>query len=214
MEFVWVPALNMWVGKYEVTNDEYQKKDPAHDSRDYKGYRLTGARQPVVYVNFEDACAYAEWLTAADKATGKLPKDHKYRLPSEDEWKIFAKGDDDRMYPWGGEWPPVSGQAGNYDDETVFDSISVDGGYQDGAPVTCDVEKSWKNPAGLYGVGGNVWEPTSSNSGDNVFAAWHGGSWLVSSPVALQCNHGVAGGGSDRTKDYGFRLVLAGPEED
>ncbi len=32
MEFVWIPQMEMWVGKYEVTNEEYRKKEPEHDS--------------------------------------------------------------------------------------------------------------------------------------------------------------------------------------
>lgn len=48
MEFVWIPAMNIWVGKYEVTNAEYRKKDPGHDSGSYEGHTLNQDRQPVV----------------------------------------------------------------------------------------------------------------------------------------------------------------------
>ncbi len=63
MEFVWIKALDCWVGKYEVTNGEYRKFKPDHDSKDYKGKTLNGVRQPVVYVNFDDATEYASILT-------------------------------------------------------------------------------------------------------------------------------------------------------
>jgi formylglycine-generating enzyme required for sulfatase activity len=208
MQFVWVPMLDMWVGKYEVANDEYRKKNASHDSRDHKGHRLNADRQPAVYVNFDDAKSYGDWLTQKDLTTGKLPAGYRYRLPSEDEWQTFAQCGDDRAFPWGNEWPPLTGQAGNYDDEAVFDSARVDG-YEDGFVVACEVEKSWKNPWGLYGVGGNVWELVSGDSTGVSFGSWCGASWFVSSPVTQRCDYRLGGEGSERHSDYGFRLVLA-----
>ena len=63
MEFVWIKALYCWGGKYTVTNGEYRKFKPDHDSRDCEGISLNGDRQPVVYVKFDDAIEYAKWLS-------------------------------------------------------------------------------------------------------------------------------------------------------
>ncbi len=172
MEFVWIPKLKCWVGKYEVTNGEYRKKERGHDSKEYEGHSLNGDRQPVVEVNYFDAQTYADWLTERDR---DVLGGAEYRLPTEDEFTTFAQCGDGREYPWGNNWPPRSGQAGNYSGQESAWKNKIEG-YRDGHVVTCDVEKSWENPWGLYGVGGNVWECTSE-SPDGDFDAWRGASW-------------------------------------
>ncbi|MFO7821328.1 MAG: SUMF1/EgtB/PvdO family nonheme iron enzyme [Lentisphaeria bacterium] len=207
MEFVWIEALDCWVGKYEVTNEEYREKEPDHDSKDGEGHSLNGDRQPVVFVNYSDAQQYAKWLTEKDR---EVLGGAEYRLPTRDEWMTFAQCGDGREYPWGDNWPPPSGRAGNYSgQESAWWKNKIDG-YRDGHPVTCDVEKSWENPWGLYGVGGNVWECTSKSSGGD-FDAWRGASWGPYSRGALRCSYRLDDGASIRSRDGGFRLLLAEP---
>jgi formylglycine-generating enzyme required for sulfatase activity len=204
MEFVWVPKLNCWVGKYEVTNGEYRKKERGHNSKDYNGHDLNGNRQPVVYVNFDEAQAYAKWLTEQDRG---VLGGARYRLPTRDEFTSFAQCGDGREYPWGKDWPPRSGQAGNYHGQEGAGSWSKIDGYRDGYPVTCDIEKSWKNPWGLYGVGGNVWECTSKSPGGD-FDAWRGASWRDGVQGSLRCGLRGGYGASGRGNSLGFRLLL------
>ena len=209
MEFVWIPAMNCWVGKYEVTNGEYRAFKPDHDSKEYKGHSLNGERQPVVYVNYDDAQQYAKWLTQRERKEGRPPDGLAYRLPTGDEWMTFAQCGDGREYPWGNNWPPRSGQAGNYDDETEFDKYRVDGNYRDGHKVTCDVADSWGNPWGLYGVGGNVWEWTSKTA-NGQFDALRGASWYFSDLDYLRCViRGDLYVPSGRLYFVGFRLLLS-----
>jgi formylglycine-generating enzyme required for sulfatase activity len=47
---------------------------------------------PVVYVDLEDARAYARWK--------------RKRLPTEEEWQFAAQGNDARKFPWGNEMLP------------------------------------------------------------------------------------------------------------
>lgn len=69
----------------------------AHWRRDYQGRRTAGNTNPVVHVAFEDAQAYADWLSAH---TGQ-----RYRLPSEAEFEYALRGG--RQTPWAwGDTPP------------------------------------------------------------------------------------------------------------
>lgn len=210
MEFVWIPELDMWAGKYEVTNEEYRKKEPGHNSKDYKGHLLTGNRQPVVQVDFDDAKAYAEWMTRRDREV--LPPGYGYRLPRVEEWMSFAQCGDGRLYPWGGAWPPAAGDAGNYMDISAGASLGKTAvpGYNDEHIVTAPVEKSWKNEWGLYGVGGNVWEACAGDSTGQTFGSWRGGSWWNNTEQQMRCSFSPADiEASARNSDCGFRLVLS-----
>jgi serine/threonine protein kinase/formylglycine-generating enzyme required for sulfatase activity len=204
MEFVWVPALKIWVGKYEVTNGEYRKKETRHNSKDYQGYSLNGDRQPVAQVDFDDAKAYASWLTERDKGTlGGL----RYRVISEQEWLTIAQCGDGREYPWGNSMPP---QAGNYcgqESKGQFGTYIAE--YNDGYLVSCPVEKSGVNAWKLHGVGGNVWECCAADVSGTTFGAWRGGSWYCVRSCYLQCEGRYTGGGTLGLTNCGFRLVLS-----
>ncbi len=208
MEFVWIPQMKMWVGKYEVTNAEYRKKAPRHSSPNFEGHSLNGDRQPVVYVSFDDAKAYAEWMTQRDRA---VLGDARYRLPSNDEWTTFAQCGDGREYPWGNEWPPPSGRAGNYSGQESAWGDKIPG-YNDGFPVTAPVDKLWANPWGLHGVGGNVWEACACDSDGRSFGAWRGASWIsYFCRSTLRVSYRLGGVASYRDNHLGFRLALATP---
>ena len=112
MEFVWIPALKGWAGKYEVTNGEYRRFKPSHDSKYYKGHSLNGDRQPVVEVSWNDAQEFVQWM---GKNT-ELPDGFELTLPSKHEWMSVAQCGDGREYPWGNNRPP---KYGNYSDSAA-----------------------------------------------------------------------------------------------
>jgi formylglycine-generating enzyme required for sulfatase activity len=204
MEFVWVSALKIWVGKYEVTNGEYRKKESRHNSKDYQGYSLNDDRQPVVQVDFDDAKAYAAWLTERDKGT---LNGLRYRVISEQEWLTCVQCGDGREYPWGNSMTPLFGNYCGQESKGKFGTFIAD--YNDGFLVSCPVEKSGVNPWKLYGVGGNVGECCAADVSGMTFGAWRGGSWYCVRSCYLQCKGRFLGGGTLGLTNCGFRLVLS-----
>ncbi len=70
-------------------------------------------RWPVFGISWDDANAYAEWMTRKAHERGEKAS---YRLPKEAEWEKAARGADGRHFPWGNffDW---SFACGNYSTE-------------------------------------------------------------------------------------------------
>jgi uncharacterized caspase-like protein len=204
MLFVRAESLKGWVGKYEVTNQEFRRFRKDHDSGKNEGKVLNAERQPAVQVSYNDAAEFAEWVNS--RAGSSMPAGCRARLPDGGEWTAFAQCGDGRVYPWGNDWPPRSG---NYADMTAKKSfpkwITIED-YDDGAAVNCPVEESGGNPWGLHGVGGNVWEWTSEEDGSSRVA--RGGSCDYGKQTYLRCDSRIRLAPSTRDDTLGFRLVL------
>ncbi|MBT7061472.1 MAG: SUMF1/EgtB/PvdO family nonheme iron enzyme [Lentisphaerae bacterium] len=205
MELVWIPTMKCWVGKYEVTNGEYCRFKPDHDSGEHGGHTLNDDRQPVVEVSYGDAVAFAEWLTKGEQDAGRFPNGLKLRLPDGDEWMTFAQCGDGREYPWGNDWPP---KYGNYLDQSSDSKYGKIDYYDDGFPVSCPVEKSGDNDWGLYGVGGNVREWTSALHADKEQRILYGASWSNYYQDPLRCDFRGYFHPPFRNIIIGFRLLL------
>jgi formylglycine-generating enzyme required for sulfatase activity len=124
-----------WIGKYEVTFDQYDKYCEAtgENSPDDEGW---GRRdRPVINLSWEDANAYCNWLSKK--------KGLNFKLPTEAQWEKAARGADGRKYPWGNNEPDET--MANFEEKGG--KTSPVGSYPNGA-----------SPYGLLDMAGNVWE--------------------------------------------------------
>ena len=203
-----VSVGSFYLGRTEVTNAQYRRYKPGHDSGDYKGKSLNGDNQPVVNVSWEEATAYAEWLS---RKAGK-----NYRLPTEAEWEYAARAGTTGPFSTGNCINTAQANYnGNYD---YNDCGAKTGTYRQ---KTLPVGSLKANPWGLYDMHGNVWEWTcsaydegyggsekqcSSKNNASSSRALRGGSWS-NGPwnVCSAARDGDSPG--SRTLNIGFRLL-------
>lgn len=183
---------------------------------DYAGRRAAD-NLPVVNVSWNDAKAYADWLS---QRTGKT-----YRLPSEAEFAYALRGGTTTRYWWGDGTP-----SGKVENLTGSKDRSPSGrrwnhafrGYGDGYWGPAPVMRFAPNPFGLYDMGGNVSEWTADCWHDNYIhapvdgSAWlnpgcstrvlRGGSW-GSSPDQARSAWRQGADASVRSGRVGFRVV-------
>jgi hypothetical protein len=174
--FEWISPLKIWAGKYEITNGQFRRFRPRHNSLFREGFTLNGHEQPVVNLDWKEATAFCAWLNRTYK--DRLPRGYRFRLPLALEWSLLARCGEARKFPWGNSWPP---RYGNFADMTARQNLSEwhgVNGYNDGFIVTCPVSKSGINEWGLYGMAGNVSEWCEDwYTTDRKYKVRRGGSW-------------------------------------
>ena len=191
-----------------------------------EAWRNPGFKQdpdhPVVNVTWREAEAFCKWLTDKERKSGLLKAGETYRLPTDLEWskavglaaETGATPEERDMgvqdvYPWGTQWPPPAG-AGNYAGEETQTEIPIPN-YNDGFPNTSPVGKFRANAAGLYDMGGNVWQWVSDfwNS-ENRAKTLRGGSWYNGAiPLSLLSSCRISSSPETLHDTYGFRIVKA-----
>jgi formylglycine-generating enzyme required for sulfatase activity len=75
---------NLWAGKYDVTQKEYQKIMGINPSA------FGGPNFPVDSVSWNDAMDFCKKMTDADIKEMEIPDGYYYTLPTEDEWESLV----------------------------------------------------------------------------------------------------------------------------
>lgn len=199
-----------------------EKTGRMHDVRgadwtnDYAGGRAQDD-DPVVNVSWNDANAYAQWLS---QRTG-----HRYRLPSEAEFEYALRAGSTTRY-WWGDGPPgrvvenVTGARDRAPNGRRW--IRAFAGYGDGFWGPAPVGHFPPNPYGLHDMGGNVSEWVDDCWHDNYTraprdgSAWinpgcstrvvRGGSW-GSAPDQVRSAYRIGAVATVRSGRVGFRVV-------
>jgi formylglycine-generating enzyme required for sulfatase activity len=199
------------VGRFAVTFEEW---DACGADRGCNGYKPSDqgwgrGKNPVINVNWDDAKAYAAWISGK---TGKT-----YRLLSEAEREFMARAGTTTAFWWGFSITP---KQANYDGSAEpYKGGGSKGEYR---KRTVPVDSFAPNPWGLYNVHGNVWEWTEDcwdasksgdlgdgrarTTGDCAKRVVRGGSWSYN-PHSLRSAYRGWNYAGDRNLNLGFRLA-------
>jgi len=155
----------------EVTNAQFRKFQPSHNSGQIDGKSLNQDTQPVVQVSWQQAAAFCNWLSAKEGLpafyrqsngiiTGYNPAAIGYRLPSEAEWAWAARASGATLlkFPWGDTFPPTLAVENYADNTSAYVTGRILDNYKDGHVVSAPVSSFKPNQHGLYDMGGNVAE--------------------------------------------------------
>ncbi|MGN0853196.1 MAG: SUMF1/EgtB/PvdO family nonheme iron enzyme [Kiritimatiellia bacterium] len=212
-----------WMGVDEITNEQYRRLVPAHDSKlergefmqftaQERGYPLNGPRQPVVRVSRDEAAAFCACL---GRRLGL-----QVRLPSGAEWEWAARAGSTNEL-WFGSRETDFSKVANLADKTfrrqdrfranvpgmaVPEWRPADVRYDDGYRVTAPVSAFAPNPWGLRNVHGNVWEWTADTGREGRAVARGGSCW--SRPKEATFDVSVTYRSWQKVHDVGFRILV------
>ncbi len=197
---------NYWLGKYEVTQAQYEAVMGTNPSG-FKG----SADLPVEQVSWDDAMEFCVKLTETAGKVKVLPKGYKFMLPTEAQWEYACRAD------------TITALNNGKDLTDEFECPELDEAawyWSNSADSTHIAGQKKPNAWGLYDMHGNVWEWCLD--GFTVFGretvtdpyhkedpcrvvrggGWHGDAYSCRSASRDKSEPGV------RDDIYGFRLAL------
>ncbi len=213
-----------WIGVCEVSNGQFRKFNPQHNSRYYqKRYpplssnaakhigpdalplTLNDDRQPAVRVSWEQAQAFCRWL---GEKTGR-----KISLPSEAQWLCcagkldadFSRDANLADATFGkGLGPDGKQMTGGLEHLVLEGAALADAAHNDGHIVTAPIGSFRPNAWGLCDMFGNAAEWTRTPAGSGRYVV-RGGSFFDAPRFATARTDYPAW---QRVFNIGFRIVL------
>ncbi len=196
-----------YLGKYAVTQDEWQRIMGSNPSDFQKG-----GRYPVEMVSWDDV---QEFIQKLNRKSGRT-----YSLPSEAQWEYAAR-EGGRKVRFGHGKDSIDPSEANFDgSEEYKKSYSRTGVYRE---ETVPVDSFSPNALGLYNMSGNVYEwcqdrwhddyedapddGSAWESGDSSDRVIRGGCWF-SLPEGVRAADRNWGWADICGNDVGFRLLL------
>jgi formylglycine-generating enzyme required for sulfatase activity len=171
---------------YDERTGRIVKRGNVSWNNDFQGGRAKST-DPVVHVSWNDALAYALWLS---EVTGQ-----RYRLPSEAEFEFALRAGTTTAYWWGNGHPTrvlgnLTGEGDRSRSKRTWAKAFAD--YRDGFWGPAPVARFEANGFGLYDMGSNVSEWTEDCWHQNFLRAPEDGSAWVN----RGCSKRVVRGGS------------------
>jgi len=222
-----------WIGATEVTNAQYRRFDPGHESKYIdiaakdqatRGHPANLPNQPVIRVSWSEARAFCKWL---GQEAGR-PCD----LPTEAQWEYACRAGTASALSYG-ELDADFSKHANMADKTAYSRrpkgkrggitpFPAEERSSDGQLVGCDVGSYAPNAWGLHDVHGNVAEwtrsvyrgyPYDAADGRNAPDAEgrrvvRGGSWR-DRPMRCRSAFRLAYQPYQKVVNVGFRVMLA-----
>jgi formylglycine-generating enzyme required for sulfatase activity len=156
------------VGRFAVTFDEWDACVAYSGCNGYRPQDLGWGRnrRPVIFVSWDDATAYAAWLS---RKTGKP-----YRLLTEAEWEYAARAGSTTAYYWGDEIGKGNANC------APAEELKLECGSEWDNKKTAPVGSFPANAFGLYDMAGNVWQWVQDCYHDNYYGApTDGSAWAT-----------------------------------
>ncbi len=171
-----VTLSDFYIGKYEVSFDEYDKYCTATGNEKPSDCDWGRGTHPVIYVSWYDAVEYCNWLSQKQNLStyykiDKINKDENntnssddlkwtittnsdakgYRLPTEAEWEYACRARAATPFNTGNN---LTTSQANYNGNHPYNGNAIGEFRQRTTPCGTFAPNAW----GLYDMHGNVWE--------------------------------------------------------
>jgi formylglycine-generating enzyme required for sulfatase activity len=151
-------SQGFWLGKYEVTQKEYEDwvgKNPSFFSSGGLGKDVVAGLDtsacPVEQVTWADAVAFCGKLTDEERRSGRLPAGWRFTLPTEAQWEYACRAGTRTVFAFGDS---LSSEQANFNGDYPYGEAAKGRNLE----RTTSVGRYASNAWGLHDMHGNVHE--------------------------------------------------------